>query len=162
MKKIWGERETGKHVVFLWWAIASHFMGCHGFFWGLLLIYDQETNQRRRRINGDNTFITTHSVRFTGQGLNSYLNLRLQVFKIFEIISIWFFMIIFDQQLTPVIVPQFNYVTWYSWTRDELQGSIVVFNCIARHAARATAAARGPLVSCGDVLITIGGSSQKT
>ena len=89
MKKIWGERETGKHVVFLWWAIASHFMGCHGFFWGLLLIYDQETNQRRRRINGDNTFITTHSVRFTGQSLNSYLNLRLQVFKISEIISIW-------------------------------------------------------------------------
>ena len=27
-------------------------------------------------------------------------------------------------QLTPVIVPQFNYVTWYSWTRDKLQGSI--------------------------------------
>ena len=85
--KVW--KSSGQACSLLWWAIASHFMGCHGFFWGLLLIYDQETNQRRRRINGDNTFITTHSVRFTGQSLNSYLNLRLQVFKISEIISIW-------------------------------------------------------------------------
>ena len=29
-----------------------------------------------------------------------------------------------NDELTPVIVPQFNYVTWYSWTRDKLQGSI--------------------------------------
>ena len=27
-------------------------------------------------------------------------------------------------QLTPVNLPQFNYVTWHSWTRDDLQGSI--------------------------------------
>ena len=31
-------------------------------------------------------------------------------------------------QLTPVIVPQFSYVTWYSWTRDELQGLIELFD----------------------------------
>ena len=29
-----------------------------------------------------------------------------------------------NDELTPVIVPQFNYVTWYSWTREKLQGSI--------------------------------------
>ena len=31
---------------------------------------------------------------------------------------------LFKQQLTYGIVPQFNYVTWYSWTRNELQESI--------------------------------------
>ena len=29
-----------------------------------------------------------------------------------------------NSKLTPVIVLQFNYVTWHSWTGEELQGSI--------------------------------------
>ena len=37
----------------------------------------------------------------------------------------WSYTFMNEFALTPVIVPQFNYVTWYSWTRDDLQGSIV-------------------------------------
>ena len=57
MKKVWG----GRHVVFYDGPLHLILWDAMVFFWGLLLIYDQETNQRRRRINGDNTFITTQS-----------------------------------------------------------------------------------------------------
>ena len=33
-------------------------------------------------------------------------------------------------ELTPVIRPSFNYVTWHSWTEGRLQGSIRIFNLI--------------------------------